>query len=93
MNKDDPDYVPSIFSYHKKNHNQSQKLDKFWRIEYSRRHHKSTGKTRKDEHENIGKNADITFEVENIEPTENEKGSITLEIKSFWSLFLSVYFF
>ena len=74
MKKDDPDYVPSIFSYRKKNQNQSQKLERFRRIEYCRRHPKSTGKTRKDEHENTGKNADITFEVENIEPTENEKG-------------------
>ena len=74
MNKDDPDYVPSVFSYRKKNQNQSQKLEKFRRIEYRRRHPKSIGKTRKEEHENTGTNADITFEVENIEPTENEKG-------------------
>ena len=74
MNKDDPDYVPSIFSYRKKNQNQSKKLERFKRIEYRRKHPKSAGKTCKDEHENTGKNAGIIFEVENIEPTKNEKG-------------------
>ena len=74
MNKYDLDYVPSIFLYRKKNQNQSQKLEKFRRIEYHRRHPKSTGKMRKDKHKNTGKNADITFEVENFKPTENGKG-------------------
>ena len=60
----------------------------FRRIEYRRKHPKSTGITRKDEHENTGKNADIIFQVENIEATENEKGQKTWEIKSFWFLFL-----
>ena len=74
MNKDDPDYVGSIFSYHKKNQNQSQKLERFRRIECRRKHSKSTDKTRKDEHENTGKNADVIVEMENIENTENENG-------------------
>ena len=59
----EPDYVPRIFSYRKKNLNQSQKLERFRRMENHRRHPKSTGKTGKDEHENTGRNADITFEV------------------------------
>ena len=44
-----------------------------WKGE-NRKHLKSTGKMCKDEHEDTGKNADVTFEVENIEPTQNEKG-------------------
>ena len=63
MNRVEPDYVPRIFSYRKKNLNQSQKLERFRRMENHRRHPKSIGKTGKDEHENTGRNADITFEV------------------------------
>ena len=71
---DNPDYVLSIFCHRKKNQNQCQKLGRFRRIENPRRSPKSAGKTPKDEHENTGKSADITFKVESIEPTQNEKG-------------------
>ena len=43
----------------------------------------STGKICKDEHENTSKNADITFEVEHIEPTQKGKDFITPGINSF----------
>ena len=76
MNRDDPDFVPSILSYRKKNQNQSQMLKRFRRIENRRRHPESTRKTHKDKHENISKNTDITFEVKNIEPTHTKWKSL-----------------
>ena len=71
------------FSYRKKNHNQNQKLERFRKIENRRMYSESTGKMCKDEHENTSKNADITFEVENIEPTQKGKDFMTPGINNF----------
>lgn len=50
---------PNIFPYRKKNNNKNQKLERFRRTENRR----LTGKTYNIEHEDIGENSDITFEV------------------------------